>query len=437
MTAPVVWVAALAFGLATPLQADDASPGVSVGGSSSLNMRAVGAAAQTDVFKSGPEPTESDSDAERPATGVDFSTLADPPPLPAATEEAAPADAAADTLPESEEIRERYRSGAIRLIRHVVQDERGNYMNHGPWTLFEEDGVVIAEGQFVRGAMHGNWRRVFQSGQGEMLQGPLYQRFTPPFTAETQYDHGLLSGTWTIHDAQGRPASSWQFERGQRHGLCQWWFENGQLWREANYQNGRLDGRVRQWSDDGEPEQDQQYLAGRRRDVKVEWYKPGVKKSEVELLLKRDVEQYEYDFLDGIARHQTLSREGRDERHGRWTAWYPSGERQLEGQFEHGVPVGTWTWWHASGQLASQGDYIEGRQQGVWTWWHENGQKSIVGHYAGGQQAGDWTWWTPQGKVEHRSSYVARAPKPGAPAAPHSGLPSPRRPLRQALRPSR
>lgn len=147
--------------------------------------------------------------------------------LSAKTAPAAVETADVETLPEAEEIRERYPNGAVRLVRHVVQDERGNYLNHGLWTLYEDNGVVIAEGQFERGAMHGAWRRVFQAGQGEMFRGPLYKNFSPPFTAEATFDHGLLSGAWTVHDAEGRQASSWQFERGQRHGLCQWWFANG------------------------------------------------------------------------------------------------------------------------------------------------------------------------------------------------------------------
>lgn len=357
--------------------------------------------------------------------------------LSAKTAPAAVETADVETLPEAEEIRERYPNGAVRLVRHVVQDERGNYLNHGLWTLYEDNGVVIAEGQFERGAMHGAWRRVFQAGQGEMFRGPLYKKFSPPFTAEATFDHGLLSGPWTVHDAEGRQASSWQFERGQRHGLCQWWFANGQLWREANYQNGRLDGAVRQWTADGELEVETAYVGGRQRDVRIEWHVHDKKitekkKSEAEMLLKREVVQSEYDFLDGVARHQTLAREGRDERHGRWTAWFESGQRQLEGQYDHDVPTGAWTWWHPNGQMALQGDYVDGRQQGVWTWWHDNGQRSIVGHYSAGQQAGEWTWWNPAGKVMNKAAYVARKPSPGRAAAPHSGLPSPRRPLRQA-----
>ncbi len=415
------------------LATDAASPNVSIGGASNISVVGV---EPTDLSDNSPAPSAVSSPSQASVSPADAA------PAVSAVADAAealgglvqqPSDSPSP-LPDAEEIRERYPNGVVRLIRHVVQDERGNYVNHGPWTLYEDNGQVIAQGQFERGAMHGPWRRIFQSGQGEMFRGPLYQKFSPPFTAEATFDHGLLDGDWIVRDAEDRLASRWQFDRGQRHGLCQWWFANGKPWREANYHNGRLDGDVRQWTADGELELEQQYLGGRRRDVAVDWHAPDKKKSEAEMLLKREVVQYEYDFLDGLARHQILAREGRDERNGRWTAWFESGQRQLEGRYEHDVPAGTWTWWHPNGQLALQGDYVEGRQHGVWTWWHENGQKSIVGHYHAGQQSGDWTWWSPAGKVKDRKAYVARQPGPSGAAAPHSGLPSPRRPLRQALR---
>lgn len=432
----IVPAAALALcGLlvATTVTADDepAHP-VSVGGASSVSVVAVGQPDFTTVFSS-----SSTSGVEKPTTAAEPVVAAAEPAYDTATALSGLAQQAPEsptTLPEAEEIRERYPNGAVRLVRNVVQDERGNYLNHGPWTLYEDNGNVIAEGQFERGAMHGAWQRIFQAGQGEMFRGPLYKQFSPPFTAQATFDHGLLHGAWTVRDADRRLASDWHFERGQRHGLCQWWFIDGQPWREAAYHNGRLDGAVRQWSTDGDLELEEQHLGGRRRELRVEWHGPEKKKSEVEILLKREVVQCEYDFLDGVARHQILAREGRDERHGRWTAWFDSGQRQLEGQYEHDVPTGTWTWWHVNGQIASQGDYANGHQHGVWTWWHENGQRSIVGHYSTGQQSGDWTWWNPAGRVLNRAAYVARKPGPSGAAAPHSGLPSPRRPLRQALR---
>ena len=43
-------------------------------------------------------------------------------------------------------VRERYPNGEVRVEREVLQDEDGNYVNHGAWKLFDSKGRLLAGG---------------------------------------------------------------------------------------------------------------------------------------------------------------------------------------------------------------------------------------------------------------------------------------------------
>jgi antitoxin component YwqK of YwqJK toxin-antitoxin module len=95
----------------------------------------------------------------------------------------------------------------------------------------------------------------------------------------------------------------------------------------------------------------------------------------------------------------TYKSQGKDERHGMQTSWYPSGAMQMQGEYRDDLQVGKFTWWYENGQKAQEGNFEDGKQAGIWVWWHPNGQKSIQGKYAAGDPSGRWNWWEEGGKL--------------------------------------
>jgi antitoxin component YwqK of YwqJK toxin-antitoxin module len=322
---------------------------------------------------------------------------------------------------ETEVITERYPSRAVRIERHVAQDDEGNYFNHGPWSHWDENGVLKGSGEYRNGRRHGKWVRWFNAGEGKILSSALYKSFQAPFVAEAMFQDGTLHGAWTIYDTQGRLASEQQFEHGELHGKSVWYFPSGQKQREVDYQNGQIEGQLLEWVLEadaatkqlqkngrplvrqGEPEHKlvakATYQNGRRQSAHVDYYSPGVKKAEGAYLFAKEVTKTSYDFWNGEVHTAVVGKEGVNQRHGKWTWWYKDGGKQLEGEFDADKPVGVHVWWHPNGQKQAEGEFDEGLETGKWIWWHANGQKLTEGQFAHGAQSGRWIRWNELGMV--------------------------------------
>ena len=304
----------------------------------------------------------------------------------------------AEDEPKTEIIKERFPSGEVKIERQVTQDAAGNYLNHGPWKMWDERGNLVAQGDYEHGNRTGAWVRWYRTvGEGDLMSKIPYKQFVGPFISQATFKDGKLDGTWTIYDGKMRKISQWSFVDGHRHGPSMWWYANGRTMREAQFRDGDLDGEYVEWSPEGGVRVNEIHQAGRNLAAKTTYYADGKKKTEDIYLFAKDVEQTPDDWWN--CKLQVTVKSGHDEKHGASAAWHPGGQRQFEGLFEHDVQVGQFTWWHSNGQKALEGRYLLGKQDGVWTWWHANGQKAIHGQYANGTPAGRWTWWKEDGQV--------------------------------------
>ncbi len=300
--------------------------------------------------------------------------------------------------PKTEVIKERFANGEVNIERQVTQDAQGNYLNHGPWKMWDERGNLVAQGDYDRGNRTGTWVRWYRAvAEADLLGKIPYQQFVGPFVSQATFKNGKLDGLWTIYDSKMRKISQWGFVDGHRHGPSMWWYANGHTMREAQFRDGDLDGEYVEWSPEGGVRVNETHQAGRKLAAKTTYHANGKKKTEDIYLFAKDVEQTPDDWWN--CKLQVTVKNGHDEKHGASVAWHPGGQRQLEGLFEHDAQVGQFTWWHANGQKALEGRYLLGKQDGVWIWWHANGQKAINGQYANGTPAGRWTWWKEDGQV--------------------------------------
>lgn len=354
------------------------------------------------------------------------------------TEEDAPA------TEEAEVIKERYPNGSIRIERETTQDAAGNYINHGSWKMWDERGNLQVQGQYEYGNRTGVWIRWYRSVTDANILGKApYSQFPGPFISQAEFKNDLLDGLWTIYDGKTRKISQWSFEKGKRNGTSTWWFANGKKMREANFVSGDMQGEYFEWAPDGTVRVKEQYEEGRKIATKTAYHKDGkAKKTEGVYLFAKEVEHSPDDWWN--CKLLTTVKSGKDEKHGPWTSWFPSGQMQLQGAYEHDLQVGKFTWWHSNGQRALEGTFDRGKQDGGWTWWHANGQKSIEGEYANGNPTGRWTWWHEDGRVvqsadlSHSEGVVIETPRHLEPlAVPVAPTPTPSKsPASTARRPA-
>jgi antitoxin component YwqK of YwqJK toxin-antitoxin module len=324
----------------------------------------------------------------------------------------------------TEVITERFPNRAVKIERHVAQDEEGNYFNHGPWSQWDEKGVLKGSGEYRHGLRQGKWVRWFNAGECKIISSAMYKGFEAPFVAEATFVDGKLHGVWSIYDSQGRVASEWNFDHGELHGKSVWYFHTGHKQREVEYQQGQMEGELLEWAMEADPAVKNQknrtlsskdmvhtlvtkalYQNGRRHASHVENYSPGVKKSEGIYLYAKETTKTSHDFWNGEVYAVTLGKEGNNQRHGHWIWWYKDGGKQMEGDFDRDQPVGLHVWWHPNGQKMTEGEFEGGLETGRWVWWHANGQKMTEGTFQDGKQIGKWVRWSPQGKVEESRDF--------------------------------
>ncbi len=289
-------------------------------------------------------------------------------------------DADDDTDIEPQEtISERYDNGRVKIERGVAQDDRENYVNHGPWRMWDEEGNLIAEGTYRYGQREGKWLRWYQPNEAELFAAAPFNLFTGPYRSEATFRNGELEGLWIIVDQADLKVCEWNFVGGRRHGESVWYYHTGRKMRVINYRAGELHGELLEWDINGNPVTRVQYEDGRRHQKMQQTYADGQKKVEGTVLQARLIMKTPDAWWE--AKMATYVAKGKDEKHGEWTAWYPNGQRRFSGQYQYDKPSGQFTWWHSNGQKSLSAFYENGVKQDQWTWWHPNGQKAIQGQY--------------------------------------------------------
>ena len=305
--------------------------------------------------------------------------------------------------PEPETIRERYDNRRVKIERDVVQDEDQNYINHGKWKMWDNQGNLVMEGRYSYNQREGVWKRIYRRRDAKLLSIPPFNQAQLPIVSQANFKDGEIDGKWIIYDANNKTLSDWEFTDGRRDGRSTWFYVTGRKMREISYTDGSIDGQLNEWDRNGQQVTRDHYDDGRRLAKKTEYYRDRSKKSEGSVLYPRLVLDKADDWEECTL--ATYTQEGKPEKHGGWISWYANGQRKLEGQYQHDTPTGQFVWWHQNGQKWLQASYDMGKKHGQWTWWHSNGQKSIQGEYLGDDPTSKWLWWEQSGKVAQRADF--------------------------------
>jgi len=370
------------------------------------------------------QPTEDEAREPTPAPAAPLEAAIDAPPAEDAAAEGAgtapPMDGDEPTDRSAEEavvevIKERYPNGTVKVEREITQDGEGNYVLHGAWRQFDEQGRLIIDGRHEDNHKIGLWRKFYRGSEAPLLATAPYKDFTAPFISQANFHNGQLHGKWMISDSKQRKVHEIEFCDGQRNGKALWYYPNGAVMLQTQYEHGRVNGDVMKFATDTTLVAQENYEAGRKLAPKVEFHDTGrtIKKLETTVLHGPLVVKTA-DSFDACTLAAFETR-GIDERHGTFTAWHKNGQLSKQGEFRYNLPVGKIDFWFENGQKQMEGRYVDGRQEGVWTWWHGNGQKAIAGEYHDGNAVGKWTWWQPTGKVAQRADMSDRplpAPSP-------------------------
>ncbi len=301
-------------------------------------------------------------------------------------------------------IRQKYDNGKDQLVRQVVQDEEGNFYNHGPWQLYNRNGELMASGQFAEGLMDGTWERWHMQNSGGIFATKPFTDFEGPFISTATFSNGKLAGVWVISDRFRRKIVEVPYQNGKRHGTATWWFPSAERMRVIAFKDGMLDGPMYEWDEKNKLVRNDEFIEGQKVIRQRTMYRPKQPRSEsyylgAELSLESDDNWWDAEPAEYVQLGERVQ-------HGPTFAWHQNGQRKMVGQYKNNIRVGQFNWWHENGQRSLTGRYDEdGAKVGPWTWWHENGMKAIQGEYDADQEVGKWTWWTKEGQVRDSDDF--------------------------------
>lgn len=89
--------------------------------------------------------------------------------------------------------------------------------------------------------------------------------------------------------------------------------------------------------------------------------------------------------------------DGKPIKEGRFTLYWPNGQKMMEGMYHYGKQTGQWTTWYDNSQKSAVDEFRDGLQQGIHVGWYANGQKSAEGGFVNGRRQGRWKRWDPSG----------------------------------------
>ncbi|MEO0531109.1 MAG: hypothetical protein AAF266_11140 [Planctomycetota bacterium] len=296
----------------------------------------------------------------------------------------------------TETIRERDAAGRVRVCREVRLNERGDYVNHGSWRSWDEEGQLIGQGRYAWGKPTGVWSRWAIVEDAELLSTAPFAEYAGPFLSQASYRDGKLDGKWSIFDVDGRLVSEIEFRDGQRHGDAVLYSADGKTYRRSRFDEGLANGPLQQRNSAGELETLAVFESGRRRVERVERFDAGGLKSRESWLGGLTVAAVPDDpWRLRLARYEARGDELRD---GLRETWWPNGQPKLRAEYLLGEAISTARWWHENGQLAIAGSYEEGLAAGEWSWWRENGVRAAACRYVAGRPAGELSRWAADGR---------------------------------------
>lgn len=208
---------------------------------------------------------------------------------------------------------------------------------HGKKMLWDPEGEVYEEANYVNGDLEGRYRHREMDGSDRLahykdnqLHG-IFEVTHPPHdffgklkALECRYEEGLLEGDLIEYNIAGTKISQIPYKQGKREGKALYFNEKGILFRTVVFEDDRLHGKL---------------------------------------------EEY---FPNGALKLEVLYRDGHKE--GPETHYFNHGAIRSVTHYQNGLQNGESKEWNNAGQLIYEGNFIAGQRQGIFRRFDEQGK---------------------------------------------------------------
>ncbi len=174
--------------------------------------------------------------------------------------------------PAAQTLTETWPDGSPRVVREVLSDGAGGWIDDGAYTAYHENGARAEVGRHAKGLRVGQWESFHPNGKpaskGRYVTGRMDGKWS--FWRDDGVENLADSGAYqpvVETDEQGRVVCAGQLRDGQSHGAWSFYWDDGSLLAQGSYRSGVRQGEWIAFGLDGAPVQlclSGEYEAGRR-----------------------------------------------------------------------------------------------------------------------------------------------------------------------------
>lgn len=155
----------------------------------------------------------------------------------------------------------------------------GDWVNHGPFMSWHDDGEPQAEGSYFNGEPDGEFTMWYPDGtlkvRGRYERGSEEGLFLSwhdngRLFIRAIYSHGKEEGPWVSWWEEGTKSAEGTFHQGMEQGPWTFWHPNGKMSARGGYEGGRKTGWWHTWSADGNTAPMELYENGARVGTGIE-----------------------------------------------------------------------------------------------------------------------------------------------------------------------
>lgn len=193
-----------------------------------------------------------------------------------------------------------------------------------------------------------------------------------------QFTNNETTGQWEFYYETGKLKMRGDLTNNSNNGYWEYFYENGHKSMEGEINNKQRQGEWKIYYESGALKEKGTFTDNKREGHWIEYFEDGGTKGEIT-----------YDYGKG-----------------RYTEYYPTGEKRAEGPKSDTRNVGIWKYYYKDGTLQAEGQYQNGKKSGLWKYYHHNGVLMAAGEFQNSEPDGKWVYYHENGAVSSKGAFV-------------------------------
>ncbi|MEM6643915.1 MAG: toxin-antitoxin system YwqK family antitoxin [Bacteroidota bacterium] len=208
---------------------------------------------------------------------------------------------------------------------------------------------------------------------------------------------------WKYYYENGRPKAIGRYSKGTPNGKWKYYYENGNIKSEGILAGSDKEGYWTFYYENGGEKSNGSYFSNQKSGIWNYFYEDQSIKAQA--YLENGKGRYTEFYPSGKRRMEGFNENEKST--GEWIYYFESGEIEAIGQFRNGLKTGKWTYYHKNGVAAAEGTYEKGMRVGNWIYYHDSGKVSQEGKLEEGQKDGYWKLFYPTGALMGEGDFIA------------------------------